>query len=129
MNGLLPFLFFELKRKLGEGVSHEASSTEGKFHNTNVEDNTILEVCAGSARLTKTARAAGFKGVAVDHSIERSCGVDICIFDLTDPSHFQLSDQKRFRQGCIDYLHVALQVEPENVLFRESNLAQSHFEA
>ncbi len=77
------------KRKLGEEVSHEASSTEGKFHNTNVED-IILEVCAGSARLTQTARAAGFKGVAVDHSTKRSCGVDICIFDLTDPS--QLSD-------------------------------------
>ena len=78
------------RRELGEGVSHEASSTPGKFHHTNVEDIIILEVCAGSARQTKTARAAGFKGVPVDHSIKRSWGVDICIFDLTDPS--QLSD-------------------------------------
>ena len=59
-------------------------------HNMNVEDIIILEVCAGSARLTKIARAAGFKGVAMDHSTKRSCGVDICVFDLTDPS--QLSD-------------------------------------
>ena len=38
----------------------------------------VLEICAGSARLTKAARAKGFKGIAVDHSSERSCGVDVC---------------------------------------------------
>ena len=114
---------------MGEEVSHEASSTEGKFHNTNVEDISILEVCAGSARLTRTARAAGFKGVAVDHSTKRSCGVDICIFDLTDSS--QLSDLLEYIRKDSDRidLHVALQVELENVRFLESNLARSHFEA
>ena len=76
------------KRKLDGNEKHQTSATEGKFHNMNVEDIIILEVCAGSARLTKIARAAGFKGVAIDHSTKRSCGVDICVFDLTDPSQF-----------------------------------------
>ena len=49
----------------------------------------MLEICAGSARLTKTARGMGFKGVAFDHSNKRSCGVDTCIFDPTDPSQLQ----------------------------------------
>ena len=74
------------KRKLGEDVSQNASLCGGKFHNTNIEDIIIVEIYAGSARLTKMVRSMGFKGVAVDHSSKRSCGVDICIFDLTDPS-------------------------------------------
>ncbi len=78
------------KRRLGDTVSQSSSSSEGKFHGTNVEDIIILEICAGSARLTKTARAFGFKGDAVDHSIKRCCGVDISVFDLTDSA--QLND-------------------------------------
>ena len=62
----------------------------------NVEDIIIIEICAGSARLTKAARTMGFKGVAVDHSDKRSCGIDICIFDLTDNT--QLSN-------LLDYIH------------------------
>ena len=67
----------------------ESTGSQAKFHNISVEDIIIIEVCAGSARLTKAARAMGFKGVAVDHSDKRSCGVDICIFDLTDPLQLQ----------------------------------------
>ena len=68
------------KRPLGEDTSANVSSAKGKFHKMNIEDIIIVEICAGSARLTKTARSMGFKGVAVDHSSKRSCGVDICIF-------------------------------------------------
>ncbi len=67
------------KRQLDNGDSTNVSFSEGKFHNTNIEDIIIVEICAGSARLTKTACAMGFKGVAVDHTAKRSCGVDICI--------------------------------------------------
>ena len=77
------------KRSLGGDFSANVSSGEGKFHNTNIEDIIIVEICAGSARLTKTARAMGFKGVAVDHSSKRSCGVDICIFDLANPAELE----------------------------------------
>ncbi len=61
----------------------------GKFKGVSIEDVIILEICAGSARLTKAARSMGLKGVAIDHTNERSCGVDICIFDLTDASQLQ----------------------------------------
>ena len=76
------------KRKKMEDGFAESKGSQAKFHNS-VEDIIIIEVCAGSARLTKAARAMGFKGVAVDHSDKRSCGVDICIFDLTDPLQLQ----------------------------------------
>ena len=49
----------------------------------------VVEICAGSARLTKAARAKGFKGIAVDHSSERSCGVNICEFELADPEQLE----------------------------------------
>ena len=77
------------KRPLGEDTSANVSSAKGKFHKTNIEDIIIVEICAGSARLTKTARSMGFKGVAVDHSSKRSCGVDICIFDLANPAELE----------------------------------------
>ena len=78
-----------MKRKKLEDDFAESTGSQAKFHNVSVEDIIIIEVCAGSARLTKAARAMGFKGVAVDHSDKRSCGVDICIFDLTDPLQLQ----------------------------------------
>ena len=56
----------------------DCASSSGRFSGVNIEDLVVLEICAGSARLTKAARAKGFKGIAVDHSSERSCGVDIC---------------------------------------------------
>ena len=57
-----------------------------KFTNKLVTDLLFVEVCAGSARLTKTARDAGFNGIAIDHTSQRSDGVDICIFELEDRS-------------------------------------------
>lgn len=84
------------KRRRTSGTVAESSQDDSKFHNVNVEDIVIIEICAGSARLTKAARTMGFKGVAVDHSDKRSCGIDICIFDLTDNT--QLSN-------LLDYIH------------------------
>ena len=46
----------------------------------------IIEVCAASARLTKTGRKHGLRGLAIDKSVERSCGVDIMTLDLTNAS-------------------------------------------
>ena len=51
---------------------------KGKFTNKLVTDLLFVEVCAGGARLTKTARDAGFNGIAIDHTNQRSDGVDIC---------------------------------------------------
>ena len=66
------------------------SRTGSKFHNMSVQDIIIIEICAGSARLTRAARTAGFRDLAIDHTDSRSCGVDICTFDLTGAA--QLSD-------------------------------------
>ena len=48
------------------------------------------EICAGSARLTKTGRKLGLRGLAVDKVTERSCGIDIMVLDLTVPSQLRL---------------------------------------
>ena len=67
----------------------ECGSLSGRFNGVNIEDLVVLETGAGSARLTKAARAKGFQGIAVDHSSERSCGVDICEFELADPEQLE----------------------------------------
>ena len=66
-----------------------------KFRNSAINDLFILEICAGSARLTKAARNQGFKGLAFDHSDNRSCGIEICNIELADPQ--QLQDLLEFR--------------------------------
>ena len=85
----LPLRVLLRRERKWKMVFAESTGSQAKFHNISVEDIIIIEICAGSARLTKAARAMGFKGVAVDHSDKRSCGVDICIFDLTDPLQLQ----------------------------------------
>ena len=60
------------KRSRFDDVSskEECGSLSGRFNGVSIEDLVVLEICAGSARLTKAARAKGFKGIAVDHSSE-----------------------------------------------------------
>ena len=60
-----------------------------KFSGKLLSDLIFVEVCAGSARLTRTAREFGFNGIAIDHTQHRSCGVDICIFELEDENQVQ----------------------------------------
>ena len=55
------------------------------FSGRALEDLFIIELCAGSARLSKVAHQSGFRTMAVDHSSSRTCGFPICIFDLTKP--------------------------------------------
>ena len=50
----------------------------------------ILEICAGSARLSKAALDMGFMALAIDHKTTRSCGVPIQVWDLEDPHQLQL---------------------------------------
>ena len=65
-----------------------------KFEGKLLHDLIFVEICAGSARLTKAARDAGFNGIAVDHTHQRSCGIDICIFELEDQD--QVNDLCQF---------------------------------
>ena len=76
------------------GTPIRALAKELRFSNIDIESLFVLEICAGSARLTKAARDQGFKGLAFDHSDARSRGIEICNVDLTDPQ--QLKDLLEF---------------------------------
>eukprot|EP00435_Cladocopium_sp_Y103_P022781 s1069_g5.t1 len=54
------------------------------FNGMPLEDLYVIEIFAGSARLSKVARDCGFRTMAVDHTAARSCGFPICSFDLTN---------------------------------------------
>ena len=73
-----------------------------KFSGKLLGDLIFVEICAGSARLTRTAREAGFNGIAVDHTDKRTCGIDICIFELED-------------QEQVNDLCAFLEAEAENI--------------
>ena len=68
----------------------ETSNPVQKFLGLSIDELLVIEICAGSARLTKTCRKLGLRGLAVDNSAERSCGVDIMKLDLTDAAQLQL---------------------------------------
>ena len=73
-----------------------------KFSGKLLGDLIFVEICAGSARLTRTAREAGFNGIAVDHTDKRTCGIDICVFELED-------------QEQVNDLCAFLEAEAENI--------------
>ena len=55
-----------------------------------MEELLVIEVCAGSARLTKTCRKLGLRGIAVVKHTERSCGIAVMVLDLSVDSALQL---------------------------------------
>ena len=66
-------------------LQFSASRNDSKqfFTGLCLQDLLVVEICAGTARLTKTVRARGIRGLAVDKSKQRSCGTDIMVLDLT----------------------------------------------
>ena len=42
-----------------------------------LQDLLVVEICAGSARLTKTARKQGLRGLAIDKSKDSGCGTEL----------------------------------------------------
>ena len=50
------------KGKLGEDVSQNASLCGGKFHNTNIEDIIIVEICAGVCKADQNGTFNGIQG-------------------------------------------------------------------
>ena len=65
----------EMKNNHTQGGPTSAKS----FHGMSLEDSFIISICAGSARLSKVAHQCGFRTMAVDHSIARSCGFPMCV--------------------------------------------------
>ena len=54
------------------------------FCGRSLEDLFVVEMCAGSAKLSKIAHQCGFRTMAIDHTSARSSSFPICMFDLTD---------------------------------------------
>lgn len=61
-----------------------------KFSGKRINDLYIVEICAGSAKLSKASLDHGFMALAIDHKTTRSCGVAIQVWDLEDPHQLQL---------------------------------------
>ena len=81
-----------LKPDAAPSIQHGefCDATSGnRFKGKSLNKIYILEVFAGSARLSKAAIEHGFASVAIDHKGDRSCGVAIQQYDLTDPSHVE----------------------------------------
>ena len=79
------------------------------FTGRSLDDLFIIELCAGSARLSKVAHQQGFRTMAVDHSAARANSFPICIFDLSDPA--DLGSIKSFLQESADSI-LAVWVAP-----------------
>ena len=60
------------------------------FSGLGPQDLLVVEICAGTARWTKTVRKRGFKGLAVDKTKDRGCGTEILLLDLTLDTDVQL---------------------------------------
>ena len=82
--------FSQLHIPKGELSSNTAVQDGKKFGGKQISDLYILEICAGSARLSKAALEMGFMALAIDHKTTRSCGVPIQVWDLEDPNQLQL---------------------------------------
>ena len=70
----------------GASVSNQFGD---KFSGKSLNKIYVLEVFAGSARLSKAALEQGFASVAIDHKSDRSCGISIQHYDLTDPCQLE----------------------------------------
>ena len=78
------------------------------FRTLNLSDVLVLEIFAGSARLTAAIRDAGMAGVAVDHDKSRSSGPHIALYDLNDQSQFDaLVEFIRLEKHRIIWVHFA----------------------
>ena len=67
-----------------------SSTSTLQFSGINLEDILVIEVCAGSARLSKTCRKLGLRAMAIDKTTSRGCGTEILVLDLTIDSQLQL---------------------------------------
>ena len=66
-----------------ETKSDAPQQVSDNFSGMDLQDVLVVEICAGRARLTKTVRSKGMRGLAVDKSKGRSCGTEIMLLDLT----------------------------------------------
>ena len=78
-----------MDKSLTSNLAPDASALRqvvDKFSGKSLNKIYVLEVFAGSTRLSKAALEQGFASVAIDHKSDRSCGIAIQHYDLTNPS-------------------------------------------
>ena len=61
----------------------------GRFASFTIQDLLILEIFAGAARLSKTARDAGLQVIPIDKTSDRASQIQIALYDLTEPVELQ----------------------------------------
>ena len=84
------FSFPQNVEQFSDSANSQTCSPVSKFAGVSIEELLVIEICAGSARLTKTCRKLGLRGLAVDKITERSCGIDIMVLDLTIEPQLEL---------------------------------------
>lgn len=67
----------------------KASVASHKWDNIPLDQLLILEICAGTARLSATARKQGLRALAIDKRKARSCGTEIMLLDLSIPEQLE----------------------------------------
>ena len=79
-----------------------------RFSGRPISDLLIIEVFAGAARLSITAREAGFRSLSVDKTCDRCTGAHIAIFDLTKRDDVESLKQIIFEERFnIVWIHFA----------------------
>ena len=79
----------------GEKVQHEPKcanvENDGNrsFAGKSLDEITVLEIFAGTARLTRAIRDLGMSAMAVDKDSSRAQSVHVACFDLNDPDQLQ----------------------------------------
>ena len=62
---------------------------QGRFEGVPIHQLLFVELCTGSARLSKAVKRQGFGVLPIDNSKSPASGIHICLFDLTDPIQFE----------------------------------------
>ena len=94
--------------KMPSTEGHPVDRSGESFLASHLSDVLVIEIFAGSARLTSAIRDAGMAGVAVDHDKSRSTGPHIALYDLNDRSQFDaLVDFIRMERHRIIWVHFA----------------------
>ena len=94
--------------KLVNTEGHHVDRHSDHLRSLNLSEVLVIEIFAGSARLTAAIRDAGMAGVAVDHDKSRSSGPHIALYDLNDRSQFDaLVEFVRLEKHRIIWVHFA----------------------
>ena len=76
--------------KVPQQNSKPAQGLEGdSFTDSAISDLMFVEIFAGTARLSKHAKEAGFRVLPVDKTASRSSQIYIAQYDVTDPGQFE----------------------------------------